>query len=80
MKIKSLRLLDLIRILKKYDKDFEFYRDRGKGSHHWISRPAAPGRKKESYPMKCHGKNPEIPKRTLKDIRRYFDLPEDIFS
>ena len=80
MRIKSLRLLGLVRILKKYDKGFEFYRDRGKGSHCLISRPAAHGRKRGSYPMKCHGRNPEIPKRTLKNIRRHFDLPEDIFS
>ena len=33
-----------------------------------------------SFPVKCHGANPEIPKKIIKSIMKRFQLPEKIFD
>lgn len=67
----------LVKILKKYDSDFEFFVNRGKGSERMIYHPNINGRP-ESFPVKYHGKNTEISKGAISDLMKRFDLPKDL--
>ncbi len=77
--MKAIKLQELSKRLTQYDNKFEIYHNRGKGSHRVIYHPNIAG-KAESFPFKCHGKNPEIAKKQLKNIIRYFQLPKNIFD
>ncbi len=70
---------DVIRKLRKHDKRFEIYTNRGKGSERMIYHPDING-KPESYPFKYHGGGTELAKGTLKAIIRRFNLPNDFFN
>lgn len=70
---------DVIKKLKKYDKNFIFYTNRAKGSERMVYHPNING-KAESFPIKCHGENTEIYKGVLGSIIRRFNLPKDIFN
>ncbi len=56
------------------NKDFRIFVNRGKGSHRML----ALGDK--HAPFDCHDQGTEIKKCYLRDIIRFFDLPEDIFD
>lgn len=76
--LKPQRFKVLIKKLRKHDSRFEVYDKRGKGSHRVIYHPNILGRSK-SFPIKCHGDNPEISKYVISDIIRRFGLPDDLF-
>ena len=68
---------ELVRVLRAYDKRFEFWQKRGKGSERVIHHPDIAGRP-ESFPLKCHGENTELRKGVISDIIRRFNLPRDL--
>ena len=68
---------ELVRILKKHDKRFEFWGNRAKGSERMLYHPDINGRP-ESFPVKCHGDNTELRKGVISGIIRRFNLPKDL--
>lgn len=64
--------------LKKHDRRFRTYTNRGKGSHRMVAHPDVGGRKR-SYPLPYHGAKTEIRPGMLSDLVRMFGLPEDFF-
>lgn len=69
------------RVLKKrllaYDERFEFYQNRGKGSHRIVYHPDILGRP-VSFPIICRGDGTEIPKQYIGDLIRAFRLPKGV--
>lgn len=76
---KPLKYRELVKILRRHDDRFEFYPDRGKGSHRMIYHPDVNGRP-ESHPVKHHGDNTELRRGVISSIVRRFRLPEDLFN
>lgn len=76
---KPVRYKKLIRALRRQDSRFQVLPRRGKGSHRMIVHPDVNG-KAESYPLKVHGKNPEIDGCYVRDLKKRFNLPENIFD
>lgn len=74
---KTYTFRELVKILRKYDRQFEFFESRGKGSERMIYHPDINGRS-ESYPIKCHGKGTEIRQGHTSAIIRRFRLPKDL--
>lgn len=74
---KPYKFRKLIKKLKKYDRRFEVYENRGKGSERIIYHPDVNGRP-ESHPVKYHGANTELRKGVISSIIRRFDLPRDL--
>ena len=70
---------ELFKLLKKYDEKFEFYTNKGKGSHRTIYHPAINGEEK-SFPIKYHGGSTDVRQGTLSAIKRRFGLPNDLFQ
>ena len=70
---------DMWRKLRKFDKQFEIHKQRGKGSHRMLSHPNVNG-EKAYYPVVCHNEGAEISPVYLKVIIRRFDLPDDFFG
>lgn len=68
---------DLIKALKGYDKRFEVFTHRGKGSERIIYHPDINGRP-ESFPVKYHGPGTELRKGVISAIIRRFDLPKKL--
>ena len=66
------------RILKKYDPRFQFFVNRGKGSHYIVFHPNINGQHR-SVPIPCHGSKDILPCYIRQVIRR-FELPDDIFG
>ena len=69
---------DLVKKLKRHDKRFRVFENRGKGSERVIYHPDVNGRP-ESHPVKCHGEGSELRKGVISSIVRRFDLPRDLF-
>lgn len=67
----------LVKILAAYDKRFEFWDNRAKGSERMIYHPDIAGRP-ESFPVKCHGENTELRKGVISGIIRRFKLPKGL--
>ncbi len=63
--------------LTKYDRRFEFWERRGKGSHRIIYHPDIDGRP-ASFPVKCHGEGTELRRGVLGAITRRFKLPREV--
>lgn len=74
---KPYKFRELVKALKKYDRRFEVFVNRGKGSERIIYHPDVNGRP-ESHPVKCHGQNTELRKGVVSSIIRRFDLPKDL--
>ncbi len=73
-----LRLNQLRQILKAYDLAVE---STGRGKHPFKVRGVVLGTDRQhSYPLKVHGRNPEISPSYLRGIVEEFNLPEDIFD
>jgi len=70
---------ELIKLLQKFDKRFEIYSNKGKGSHRMLCHPDING-KAASYPLKYHGGKTEVKKGHLPAIIRRFNLPNKIFK
>lgn len=68
---------ELVKKLRKYDRRFQVFENRGKGSERIIYHPDVNGRP-ESHPVKCHGENTELRKGVISSIIRRFDLPGDL--
>jgi len=68
---------ELVKKLRKYDKQFEVYSSRGKGSERVLYHPNINGRP-ESYPIKCHGEGTEIRAGHISAIKRRFNLPKGV--
>ncbi|HSL84771.1 MAG TPA: type II toxin-antitoxin system HicA family toxin [Thermoanaerobaculia bacterium] len=68
---------ELVKKLRKYDRRFEVFVNRGKGSERIIYHPDINGRS-ESHPVKFHGEKTELRKGVLSSIIRRFDLPRDL--
>lgn len=68
---------ELRKKLLQYDKRFEFWQARGKGSERIIYHPDVNGRP-ESHPVKCHGEGTELRKGVISSVIRRFDLPRDL--
>ena len=64
----------IVKVLRGYDKRFEVYEERGKGSHRMIYHPDILGRP-VSFPVVCHGEGDEIHKKRIQEIVRAFNLP-----
>lgn len=75
---KPLRCRDMLKRLRRVDKRFEVWEDRGKGSHRMLVLSTDEGVR--HYPFPCHDDGAEIGRHYLRDIIRYFDLPGDIFD
>jgi predicted RNA binding protein YcfA (HicA-like mRNA interferase family) len=69
---------ELRKALKRYDSRFEFYQDRGKGSHRVIYHPDVQGRSAQ-FPLPCHSEGSDVDSNYYKGIVRRFCLPEDFF-
>jgi hypothetical protein len=74
---KTYKFRELVNALRSYDKRFEIYKNRGKGSERMIYHPDINGRS-ESYPIKCHGEGTEIRSGHIAAIKRRFRLPEGV--
>jgi|GEM_PF-6837967 len=73
-----LRLNRLRQILKEYGLTVE---STGRGKHPFKVRGKVLGvNRQHTYPLKVHGRNPEISKSYLRGIMEEFNLPEDIFE
>lgn len=73
-----LRLNQLRIVLKPYGLQVE---NTGRGRHPFKIKGIVAGTTRQhSYPLKVHGKNPEISKTYLKGIIEEFNLPEDVFD
>lgn len=68
---------ELVKKLRKHDRRFKVFVNRGKGSERIIYHPDVKGRP-ESHPVKCHGGNTELRKGVISSIIRRFDLPQDL--
>jgi len=64
----------MLKRLRKVDKGFTVFVNRGKGSHRMLALGA------NHYPFPCHDDGSEIHPRYLHDIIRRFQLPPDIFD
>ena len=64
----------MLKRLRKVDKAFEVWLDRGKGSHRMLVLG------KKHYPFPCHDDGTEISRFYLRDIIKYFELPADLFD
>jgi len=72
-----LRLNKLRQILKAYRLQVE---NTGRGKHPFkVTGHILGMQRQHTYPLKVHGKNPEISKSYLKGIIEEFNLPEDAF-
>lgn len=73
-----LRLNRLRRILKDYGLTVE---STGRGKHPFKVRGKVFGTDRQhTYPLKVHGKNPEVSKSYLRGIVEEFNLPRDVFE
>ena len=68
---------EIVKRLRRYDQQFEFWDERGKGSHRIIYHPDINGISR-SYPVKCHGNNTELSGPVIADIIKRFELPAGI--
>jgi hypothetical protein len=68
----------MLKRLHTVDKRFEVWADRGKGGHRMLVLQTKDGTK--HYPFPCHNEGAEIARHYLRDIIRYFDLPEHLFD
>lgn len=68
----------MLKRLRKVDKRFEVWEDRGKGSHRMVVLTTENGVR--HYPFLCHDDGTEIGPHYLRDIIRYFGLPSDLFD
>jgi hypothetical protein len=64
--------------LRRVDKRFTIARDRGKGSHRMVV--LTTDERVRHYPFPCHDDGALIGRPYLRDIIRYFGLPDDIFD
>jgi predicted RNA binding protein YcfA (HicA-like mRNA interferase family) len=69
---------DVFRILRAHDARFQFYDNRGKGSHRMIEHPDIQGQRR-ACPIPYH-KGRDVKPGILRQIIRRFDLPHDIFG
>lgn len=73
-----LRLNALRRILRAYGLQVE---NTKRGKHPFKAKGLILGTQRQhTYPLKVHGRNPEISKSYLKGIIEEFNLPEDAFE
>lgn len=73
-----LRLNRLRQLLKPYGLHIE---NTGQGKHPFKIKGLVFGTQRQySYPLKVHGKNPEISDTYLRGIVEKFKLPDDIFK
>jgi len=63
--------------LRKHDKRFEEWTNRGKGSERMLYHPDINGRPR-SFPVKCHGGGTIIGKSAISAIIRRFNLPKGV--
>ncbi|MDP3859024.1 MAG: type II toxin-antitoxin system HicA family toxin [Stagnimonas sp.] len=75
---KRYKYREVLRLLKAYDKRFQEWRERGKGSHRMIYHPDVLG-SPASYPIPAHSDGDEINPVYLKGIVRRFNLPAEFF-
>jgi predicted RNA binding protein YcfA (HicA-like mRNA interferase family) len=68
---------EVVKILREHDSRYEFWDNRGKGSHRTIYHPDIDGRS-VSVTVKCHGEGTELRKGTISDLRRKFKLPKNL--
>ena len=68
----------MLKRLREVDKRFKVCLDRGKGSHRMLVLTTDRGER--HYPFPCHDDGSEIARNYLRDIIRYFSLPNDIFD
>jgi predicted RNA binding protein YcfA (HicA-like mRNA interferase family) len=69
---------DVVKLLTAYDRRFEFYSCKGKGSHRMIEHPDIEG-KRASMPLPYH-KGKDVRPGVLNSIIRRFNLPRDFFG
>ncbi len=73
-----LRLNQLRRILRRYGLQVE---NTGRGRHPFKVKGLILGTQRgQIYPLRVHGRNPEISRSYLKGIIEAFNLPEDAFD
>jgi len=73
-----LRLNQLRKILKAYGLTVE---STGRGKHPFKVKGRIIGSQRQhTYPLKIHGKNPEISKSYLRGIVEEFNLPKNVFE
>ena len=73
-----LRLNQLRKILKTYGLTLE---STGRGKHPFKVRGIVKGSTRQhTYPLKIHGKNPEISKSYIRGIIEEFNLPKETFE
>ena len=73
-----LRLNELSKIVKRYDLQVE---STGRGKHPFKVKGRVFGTNRQhTYPLRIHGKNPEISKSYLNGIIEEYHLPDDTFA
>lgn len=77
--MKSVSFRKLRKILAGHDPRFEFYKNRGKGSHRAIEHPDISG-KRVAFTIPVHRESDDIKTPYLSKIKRNFKLPKDIFD
>ena len=75
---KAITYRELVKRLKKRDKRYCIYANKGKGSHRMIYHPDLDG-KEVSCPVPCHASK-NLSKGVLGSIKRAFGLPSDFFE
>jgi hypothetical protein len=70
---------EVLKKLRAYDKRFQEWKHRGKGSERILFHPDINGRK-ESYPIKHHGNATEIRVGSLLALINRFNLPKNFFD
>jgi len=68
---------ELVSRLKRYDKEFTIYTQKGKGSHRMIHHPDIDG-EEASYAIKYRGPGTEYSKGTISRIIDRFKLPKGV--
>lgn len=73
-----LRLNEVGKILRRYGLEVE---QTGRGKHPFKVKGRVVGTQRQhTYPLKVHGRNPEISPSYLRGIIEEFNLPEDAFD
>lgn len=74
-KLKQYKFRELVKKLRKYDKRFVVFTEKGKGSHRMLYHPDILGRP-VSFPLICHAEGDEVKVYYIVDIIRAFKLPD----
>lgn len=77
--MRAVSFRQLRKMLISHDPRFEFYKNKGKGSHRAIEHPDISGRR-VAFPIPVHREGDDIKTPYLSKIMRNFKLPKGFFD